>query len=188
VDFRSRATNYNQFQEKMDQGTAQTFFWGWHADYPDPENFLFLLHTEQGKVRYHGENAGNYSNPQFDSIFQTLQTMENTPERLKLVHDAVAVLQADAPWVWGFHPVDYALRHQWYSNIKPLVIARNTLKYRRIDPALRADLREKWNKPILMPVIALLAVAAGVVVWVAFSLRMRRHRVASRREIQGGTT
>ena len=39
-----RATDYNRFQEKMRKGTAQIFQWGWNADYPDPENFFFLLY------------------------------------------------------------------------------------------------------------------------------------------------
>ena len=38
-----RNTTFNRFQEKVLKGTAQTFMWGWNADYPDPENFLFLL-------------------------------------------------------------------------------------------------------------------------------------------------
>ena len=38
-------------------------------------------------------------------------------------------------------------------------MARNTLKYRRIDPVLRAEARREWNRPIWMP---LLIVAAGV--------------------------
>ena len=38
-----RSTDYNRFQEKMRTGKAQLFSWGLNADYPDPENFLFLL-------------------------------------------------------------------------------------------------------------------------------------------------
>src|SRR5262249_6707384 len=37
-----RGTDYNRFQEKVRLGTVQMFFQGWHGDYPDPENFLFL--------------------------------------------------------------------------------------------------------------------------------------------------
>ena len=40
----------------------------WTADYPDPENFLFLLYGPNGKVKYGGENAANYANPQSRSI------------------------------------------------------------------------------------------------------------------------
>ena len=43
-----RATDYNRFQDKMRRGSAQIFFWGWNADYPDAENFLFLLYGPNG--------------------------------------------------------------------------------------------------------------------------------------------
>ncbi len=47
-----RATDYNRFREKVRKGTAQIYIWGWNADYPDPENFLFLLYGENGKVKH----------------------------------------------------------------------------------------------------------------------------------------
>ncbi|MEP6702097.1 MAG: ABC transporter substrate-binding protein, partial [Betaproteobacteria bacterium] len=50
VQLEARANDYNRFQERMRKGNEQTFFWGWFADYPDPENYLFLLTTSQGKV------------------------------------------------------------------------------------------------------------------------------------------
>ena len=43
IDLVVRATDYNRFQEKVRKGTVQIFSWGWNADYPDPENFFFLL-------------------------------------------------------------------------------------------------------------------------------------------------
>ena len=72
-----RSTDYNRFQEKMRKGTEQLFYWGWNADYPDPENFLFLFYGPQGKVKFSGENASNYANPEFDRLFERMREMEN---------------------------------------------------------------------------------------------------------------
>ncbi len=58
-----RSTDYNRFQDKMQNGGTQIFEWGWNADYPDPENFLFLLYGPNKKVGDNGENAANYDNP-----------------------------------------------------------------------------------------------------------------------------
>ena len=74
-----RSTDYNRFQDKMRKGTAQLYYWGWNADYPDPENFLFLFHGPQGKVKFSGENASNYANPEFDRLFERMRDMENWP-------------------------------------------------------------------------------------------------------------
>jgi ABC-type transport system substrate-binding protein len=147
-----RGTDYNRFQDKMLKGTAQIFEWGWNADYPDPENFLFLLYGPNMKMEKNGENAANYSNAQFDELFEKMKNMNNGPERQKIIDQMVEIARRDSPWLWGLHPQNFALYHQWYFNSKPNLMANNTMKYKRIDPELRATLREQWNKPNLLPV------------------------------------
>ena len=55
-----RTTDYNRFRQKMLKGTGQIYMWGWNADYPDPENFFFLLYGPNSKAEEQGENASNY--------------------------------------------------------------------------------------------------------------------------------
>lgn len=155
-----RPTDYNRFQEKMRKGTAQLFTWGWNADYPDPENFLFLLYGPNSKVEHGGENAGNYSNPEFDRLFERMKHMPNGPARQAVIEQMLEIVRRDAPWVWGFHPRDFVLHHQWYSNIKPNQMAHNALKYKRIDPELRARKRLEWNEANFTPVWITLVVLA----------------------------
>src|SRR3546814_15198358 len=62
VQLEVRATDYNRFQDKMRNGSAQMYMWGWVADYPDAENFLFLLYGPNAKAANGGENASNYKN------------------------------------------------------------------------------------------------------------------------------
>ena len=152
-----RPTDYNRFQDKMLKGTAQMFSWGWNADYPDPENFLFLLYGPNGKVEHKGENAGNYNNPEFDRLFEQMKNMEDGPERLVIIQKIVDILRQDAPWLWGLHPKSFALYHDWYFNSKPNLMANNTLKYKRIDPQLRTQKRAEWNQPVTWPLWLLLA-------------------------------
>ncbi|MFC1883527.1 ABC transporter substrate-binding protein [Thermodesulfobacteriota bacterium] len=154
-----RSTDYNRFQDKMRQGKAQLFQWGWHADYPDPENFLFLLYGPNGKVNYGGENAANYHNPRFDALFEKLHTLENTQERLVLIQRALRILQEDAPLVWGFHPTDFVLHHEWYKNSKLHPLSYGTIKYKKIDPAMRAAKRQEWNKPVIWPAVFFLVIS-----------------------------
>ncbi len=148
-----RATDYNRFQEKMRAGNAQIFGWGWNADYPDPENFFFLLYGPNGKVKYGGENAGNYQNPAFDRLFEQMRNMDNTPERYQIIQQMQAIVRQDAPWVFGLHPKQFSLFHSWFGNLKANLMANNELKYRRIDTAARADKRQQWNRPIIWPLL-----------------------------------
>jgi oligopeptide transport system substrate-binding protein len=175
----ARPTDYNRFQEKMRKGSAQIFEWGWHADYPDPENFLFLLHGPQSKVKAQGENAANYENPEFDRLFEGMKNIPNSPERARIIDRMIEIARTDAPWLWGFHPKDYALYHAWYGNLKPNKIAYNTLKYQRIDPHLREKMRADWNRPVVWPIVAIFATLTLALVPAVSSYR-RRERAGGR--------
>ena len=43
---------------------------GWNADYPDAENFLFLLYSKAGKTKFDGENTSNYDSAEYDRLFE----------------------------------------------------------------------------------------------------------------------
>ena len=177
VQFVVRPTDWNRFQDKIRLGNAQLFFFGWNADYPDPENLLFLLYGPQGKVRFQGQNASNYVNAEYDRLFERMKAMPDGAARRAAIDRMVSILQQDAPWLFGFHPKAYSLQHGWVYNRKPGNIVRNTLKYQRIDVAQREAARAAWNRPVLWPVLLVaallaLAVAPAVIHW-------RRHERAT---------
>ena len=155
-----RSTDYNRFRDKIGKGRAQMFFWGWNADYPDPENFMFLLYGPNSRVDHSGENTANYANPEFDRLFEQMKNMDDGPPRLRIIRQMIEVARRDSPWLWGFVPKSYALYHEWYFNVKPNAMANNTLKYKRIEPGLRAQKRAQWNRPLVWPVALALVVFA----------------------------
>ena len=171
-----RNTDYNRFQEKMRTGNAQIFMWGWNADYPDPENFLFLLYGPNGKVKHHGENAANYDSKEFNVLFDQVKTMSNGQERQRLIDKMVSIAREDAPWIWGMHSKSFGLHHAWHHNSKPNLMANNTLKYIRVDPDLRAQLRADWNQPILWPLFALFALLVPFLLPALIEHRRREYR------------
>ncbi len=171
-----RTTDYNQFQQKMVNGNAQLFRWGWNADYPDPENFFFLLFGDNAKVGKGGENAANYRNPEFDRLFQAMRNQADGPERLALIRQMQDILRHDAPWVFGIHPKSFSLHHDWHRNHKPNLMANNGLKYLRIDAPLRAARRLEWNQPVYWPLALALALLLAVI---APAWRLYRQRLQS---------
>ncbi|MDR1163543.1 MAG: ABC transporter substrate-binding protein [Candidatus Accumulibacter sp.] len=173
-----RSTDFNRFQDKLNKGSVQLFYLGWNADYPDPENFFFLLSGNEGALRRGGENKSNYANAEFDRLFATMKDMDNTPERLKIIDRMNRILQNDAPWVFGFHPKTYTLAHAWLHNRKPNNIANNTLKYQRIDVARRAERRREWNIPVVWP-LALAGVALAGAFYPAMVVYRRRERATA---------
>jgi oligopeptide transport system substrate-binding protein len=174
-----RSTDWNRFQEKIRKGATQIFRLGWNADYPDPENFLFLLHGPQSRARTQGENAANYVNPEYDALFEKMKNMPNSPERQRLIDRMVEIARRDAPWIWGTHPKEYSLSHSWLANDKPNNMARNNIKYLKVDAQKRAALRSEWNRPLLWPLglIVLVLIVSAVPAVVSYR---RRERMAAR--------
>jgi len=177
-----RTTDYNRFQEKIRKGAMQLFEFGWSADYPDPENFFFLLSGAEAKVAHAGENSANYVNPEFDRLFAEMKTMDsdgpNGERRAAIIARMNRIVQQDAPWVFGFHPKTYTLAHAWIQNRKPSAVGRNTLKYQRLDPALREQQRRAWNEPVRWPLMLGLGVFAALVLAAVTGYRRRERRAA----------
>ncbi|NYT81223.1 ABC transporter substrate-binding protein [Alcaligenaceae bacterium] len=185
VQLEVRATDYNRFQDKMRNGSAQMYMWGWIADYPDAENFLFLLYGPNAKAVNGGENASNYENPKFDRLFEKMRYLDDGPEKEALIHEMVAIVQADAPWMFGYFPKSGGAYQAWVGNAKPTQMVRNTLQFYRIDPALRARKIQEWNAPGWWPLwlAGIAIVAGGLAAWRA--ARRRDHATALARAGEG---
>jgi anti-sigma-K factor RskA len=57
-------------------------------------------------------------------------------------------------------------------------MANNTLKYRRIDPELRAERRAEWNRPVLWPLVLLAGALVAVIAPAAIAWRQRERKTA----------
>jgi len=158
------ATNYNQFQEKVRRGGYQIFQWGWVADYPDPENFLFLLYGPMGRTASGGPNTANFSDPRYDALFLAMKHRVNDPTRLEIIGEMLALLEHERPWIELFYPEDYVLYHGWMGNVNPPGLSIPIGKYLDIEPVRRAERRAAWNAPILWPGVVLGLVAVLVLI------------------------
>ncbi len=173
IKLKVESSDYNRFQEKVHQGNFQMLSWGWHADYPDPENFLFLLYGPNGQMKHDGENHSNYDSPEFNRLFEKLETMENGPARLALIRQATEVARRDAPLVWGWHPMTVGLYHGWVANTKPHALGYGNHRFWRLDAESRAKLRKDWNRPVIWPVVLGLLLLVAVA-WPAVAAVKRR--------------
>uniref|UniRef100_UPI003341715B ABC transporter substrate-binding protein n=1 Tax=Paracandidimonas soli TaxID=1917182 RepID=UPI003341715B len=178
VQLEVRATDWNRFQDKMRNGTAQMFIMGWVADYPDPENFLFLLYGPHSKADKGGENATNYRNAEYDRLFEQMRYQDDGPEKAETVDRMVRIVQEDAPWMFGFYPMAGGAFQAWVHNAKPSLMVRDMLRYYRLDPEARAASVRRWNAPSWWPLPLLIGVLAVVVAAGAWLVRRRESRPA----------
>jgi peptide/nickel transport system substrate-binding protein len=181
IQLNVRATQYNRFQEKMRTGNAQIFTWGWHADYPDPENFLFLLYGPNSKVKHGGENAANYDNKQFNTLFEQMKNIPNNDIRQDIITKMIAIVRYDSPWSFGIYPKSFVLNQQWKMPAKLTTISYNTMKFVAVDVLLRNQLRKQWNQPVLWPIGLVLFLGLVVFCPVLFAYRQKEQAKAPRR-------
>jgi ABC-type transport system substrate-binding protein len=182
IQLEVRATDNNQFQDKVRKGRYQVFWLGWNADYPDAENFLFLLYGPTGKTRFDGENTANYASAEYDRLYVQMKTLPDGPQKQQLIDDMVRVVREDAPWTMGFFPYASAAAQQWVHNYKPAILIRDHGRYLRLDVQQRLASHAAWNRPVWWPLGLMLAVALALV-WVARNHFRKRERTNARGEV-----
>jgi len=162
LDVEINASTYNQFQAKVRRGAYQLFTWGWIADFPDPENFFFLLECSNAQSKSGGPNTANFCQPQFDRLYQEMKSLPNDAHRADLIRRMLALLEAERPWIELFHNEEYALSHAWVVNAKPMGLSYPTYKYMDVKPELRAQLQAEWNVPLRWPLYLALILMVAV--------------------------
>jgi len=164
LDVEVAATSYNQFQDKVRRGAHQLYFWGWVADYPDPENFLFLLSGAMSQTKGGGPNSSNFDDPRYDALFDAMKDRPNDATRLETIGAMRALLEVERPWIELFHPEDYALTQGWLHNVKATGLTVPVWKYYDVDAATRAERRVAWNQPVRWPAFALAGLGLALLV------------------------
>ena len=177
IQLEVRNTDYNRFQDKMRKGSAQFYFWGWLADYPDPENFLFLLYGPNSKTKFGGENSSNFENVQYDHLFEKMKDMENTPERLSLIKQMMHIMQEESPLLFGWSEEYGGAYHQWVRNGKPSNIIRDQMSYLKVEPELRVEMIRQWNQAVVWPFLVLPLVLL-LLLWPAVSIWRKRQNLS----------
>lgn len=82
------------FAHLRDGGDFDVARYGWIADYPDPQNFLFLV--EANNI---GFNYGKYNNPEYDKLMAESAQEIDLQKRAKILHKAEEVFMRDLPWI-----------------------------------------------------------------------------------------
>ncbi|MFA7156027.1 MAG: ABC transporter substrate-binding protein, partial [Proteiniphilum sp.] len=135
IDLRIELNDWPTLQEKVHNKRVQMYSMGWHSDYPDPENFFQLFYTPNIA---RGTNNTNYSNEEFDHLYEKSSKMDPGPERTSIYARMTEIINEDCPQLLLTEPVSFVLVHPWVRNYRPHPIAYGTFKYRNIDHSMRS--------------------------------------------------
>jgi len=131
------------FQAKVNSRDVQMFAGGGGAGIPDAQDFLSQFYS---KYWAPGPNHFNYTNIEFDKLYEITEVMPDSPQRRDLYQKMELIVLEDCPAAFLDHRVGYVLVHDWYMNYKPHVFAYGLAKYRRIDMKKRAAYKELLKK------------------------------------------
>jgi ABC-type transport system substrate-binding protein len=140
LDLKIDYTTWSRFQEMIDRRQAQFYALGWVADYPDEQTFLQLFWSKNATP---GPNSANYSNPEFDSLYEQSVVMNPGPARDALYRKMQQIVQDDMPWMYNFYPVSYTLSHNWVGNLSNNQYGHGMTKFLTLDESARRAWSEK---------------------------------------------
>jgi oligopeptide transport system substrate-binding protein len=102
------------FQQLVNSEGHQWAWFGWGADYPDPDNWLPELFGTDA-----GNNHTAYSNAAFDELATKAKSELDNPKRLQMWADAQKMVIDDAPIVPIFYRERFVLMKPWVKGLKP---------------------------------------------------------------------
>ncbi|MXN65828.1 peptide ABC transporter substrate-binding protein [Stappia sp. GBMRC 2046] len=106
-------THYAYLREKGDFDVARA---GWIGDYSDPQNFLFLVESDND-----GFNYANYANPEYDKLMDDAAAETDLEKRAAILKQAEAIFMRDLPYIpmlyYGSRSLVSNKLHGWEDNL-----------------------------------------------------------------------
>ncbi len=129
IKLKIQTNTFPGFLKKAKEGKLQLWLDGWSLDYPDSENILQLLTTQNHPP---GPNATYYSNAKFDNDFELLKIMPNGPQKFDLMKKMEKTVLGDVPWALLYYSRDYIVFHNRLKNFRYSDLIVNKVKYLKI--------------------------------------------------------
>ena len=89
---------YGDYQRAYSQGKVTLINSSWTMDYPDAENLMQLYY---GPNAAPGSNSASYNNPEYNRLYETAATMNESPERTAIYREMNQMLMDDCVGITG---------------------------------------------------------------------------------------
>jgi oligopeptide transport system substrate-binding protein len=107
-------THFAFLREGGDYDVARA---GWIADYSDPQNFLFLVQSDNT-----GMNYARYKNPAFDALMTKAAAEVDLQARAKILFEAETIFMRDLPYIpllyYGSKHLVSSKIEGWHANLR----------------------------------------------------------------------
>lgn len=121
--------NFTDFLKRGRAGELMFFTDVWLFDYPDGENILQLLVSNN----FPGINKAAYANKKIDELYGLLKKSTQTEAREKVIHEMEEIIFEDLPWIPVMYESSFVLQYPEIKNFRKSSIIRNYVKYLKIE-------------------------------------------------------
>ncbi|MCU0450728.1 MAG: ABC transporter substrate-binding protein [Bernardetiaceae bacterium] len=128
IDLNLNVLPQAQITEKCLNGNYQMVRLAWVADFPSPENFLWMFHGKYVPAQAQGNsypNVSRYRNPRFDALYEKALTASTQEEITRYFLEAEKVAMEDAPILVLWYDECYRLLQSHVKNLP-----NNPMQYR----------------------------------------------------------
>lgn len=108
-------STFPQFLRKVGKREAQMFMVGWVADDPDAMNFLQLFYSKNASP---GSNRANFSDAEFDALFERASCEPDFEKRRPLLEQMQTIVREQVPWICLYYRNDIVLEGPRLRNFR----------------------------------------------------------------------
>lgn len=162
--------------QAVDDGDTQMFTLGWYADWPYPDQFLFLFHSSNWGL---GGNGSFYMNKSVDEYLEKANKESDPVKACELYQKAEDTILEDAVWMLQWRRVDGYAVQGWIQGFSPGGMGE---KYAKLDKVwISAEHRQTTRIPQKVEEkgeskVMLYSIGLGVLGLVVVVLVWRRRR------------
>ena len=106
-------TNWPAFSQRLTENRFSMFVYAWHADVPDPDNFLFKLFHSQSP-----RNLTHYANPIVDDLLFQARRERDAVRRTEIYRRAEQIIVDEVPVVPVWHYTFERLFQSYVRNVE----------------------------------------------------------------------
>jgi oligopeptide transport system substrate-binding protein len=129
IPAKASLNSFPVFLERSRRGELQFWHGGWVVDYPDAENILQLLISQNAPP---GPNTNYYSNKKVDQLFDKIKISEEGPEKHRMMQELEEEVNKDLPWIMLYYTRNYVISQARVHNHRYSDIIFNNIKYLKV--------------------------------------------------------
>ena len=121
------AENWKDFIDLINDKKAAMFYAAWYADFPDPDNFLYVLCHSNSRT-----NRMGYSNPLVDRMLETARGEMDYMKRVAQYREIENLVMLDAPLIAQHHNSFNYVFQPWVKGVDINHLGATYLPFRTI--------------------------------------------------------